>query len=250
MYPSYSEEILVLRRLLKHSTFRLVTVRYDSEDIVNRLEKDIKYHCNDRIFVSLDAEKITLEDILGTCKELSRSVIFLKNFERILHDESWTDLTALTRFKSIRDGLNVSVDIFVEQRNALFIFVRASSDGRFIRSLIREMPDLWSLRTLELNLQEMLSINEEGNGLYFSNSTEISTFSKAKTFLTNGRIDLCFNLLRGNRHLENDLVSLSARYTMLERDFDKGRIQYKEYSIHINNVIASLNNLISNTLDR
>ena len=160
MSGNYTEEFPLLKKLLRTEAFRFIIVRYNHYSLVEQLEADLRAAYPDRPVVWDNAEKTNFKTLIDSFLELQNGFFFVKNFGLLAKDET-TSLGEITadmqteneRRQAITAGLNLRRDKLAKTNNALIILVMATPDELIVRSLRKKMPDLWSFRSLFLDLE-------------------------------------------------------------------------------------------------
>jgi tetratricopeptide (TPR) repeat protein len=160
MLDNYAEETQPLFKLLRTPAFRFVVVRFNHYSLVRRLQSDLLAQFPDRKVSTINTEKATYEEILKTYLEQEEGFFFLENFEDILKRDA-DSLGKVTpemaknnkRRSSIAAGLNMRRDKLAKSPIAIVAFVFASAGEHYARSLMEKMPDLWSFRSLLLDMK-------------------------------------------------------------------------------------------------
>jgi tetratricopeptide (TPR) repeat protein len=160
MSDNYEEETRPLFKLLRTPAFRFVIVCYNHYDSVKRLEHDLRQQFSERSFVRLDVEKITYRDLSQSFAALDGGFLWLENFQSILTESRDSlgherpEMAAENeRRRNITAGLNLRRDLWALKPVALFVFVRSGGSDMYVRSIMEKMPDLWSFRSLIVDLQ-------------------------------------------------------------------------------------------------
>jgi tetratricopeptide (TPR) repeat protein len=157
---NYAEETQPLFKLLRTPAFRFVVVRFNHYSLVRRLQSDFREQFPDRVVSTINTEKATYEEILETYLEQKEGFLFLENFEDILKRDADSQGKVTPemaknnkRRSSIAAGLNMRRDKLAKSPIAIIAFVFASAGELYARSLMEKMPDMWSFRSLLLNLK-------------------------------------------------------------------------------------------------
>ncbi len=160
MLGNYSEETAPLFKLLKTEAFRFVIVRYNHYSIVQQLEKDLKAKFPDRPSIKVDAQKTDYQTLTNAYFELKRGFMFVENFDNVLKQQLDSRGNEPPEFKSenerkrgITAGLNLRRDRFAKYPIAIFVFVPATAGELFAKTIMEKMPDLWSFRSLILDIE-------------------------------------------------------------------------------------------------
>ena len=153
---NYSDEIKPLFRLLRTEAFRFIIIQYNHHSIVKRIKDDLSGHFPDRPMYNVDGREIGYRSLVDNYYKLSRGFFLIENFEEILANPE------------IYAGLNQRRDKLALYPIALIVFISVGTQKLFAREIMKKMPDLWSYRSLILDLkidnsQFTLSGNEEYN---------------------------------------------------------------------------------------
>ncbi|MCB0837650.1 MAG: hypothetical protein KDD99_13355, partial [Bacteroidetes bacterium] len=142
---NYQEEITFLYRLLRTETFRFIIVRYNHYSLLQALKQDVKKKFPDRSVKEIDATKITYRELIDTYIELGSGFFFIENFRQILKDPE------------LYAGLNQRRDKLAQYPIAIFALVEPPAERHFGREIMEKMPDLWSYRSLMMDLKKELT---------------------------------------------------------------------------------------------
>lgn len=168
MLDNYAEETWPLFKMLRTEAFRFVVVRYNHFSLVKQLEEDLKARFPERPFVKVNALKDDYRAIMDAYSSLPNGFLFIENFEDVLKEERDTLNTETPEFaeknarrKGITAGLNLRRDKLAKQPVAIFVFVPASTGELYARTIMEKMPDLWSFRSLILDLEKDTAAQKE-----------------------------------------------------------------------------------------
>jgi tetratricopeptide (TPR) repeat protein len=161
MLDNYTEETQPLFKLLRTPAFRFVVVRFNHYSLVKQLQSDLRAQFADRKVSIINTEKATYQEILKTYLDQEEGFLFLENFEDILKRDADSQGKVSPemaknnqRRSSIAAGLNMRRDKLAKYPIAIVAFVFASAGELYARSLMEKMPDLWSFRSLLLDLKQ------------------------------------------------------------------------------------------------
>ena len=135
------EETKPLLRLLRTEAFRFIIVRYNHYSLVTRLKEDLLQHFPERPQNTIDARKVDYRLLVNSYYKAKKGFFFVENFEEILNNPE------------IYSGLNQRRDKLALFPIALVVFISSSTDELFARKIMEKMPDLWSFRSLLLDLK-------------------------------------------------------------------------------------------------
>ena len=160
MLDNYASEFQLLKKLLRRPAFRFVIVRYNHFSLINRLREDIATYYPDRSIQTIDAEKADFHELMEAYYELDAGILLVHNFQDLItesRDSQGQETPAMAqeneRRRGITAGLNLRRDKLAKFPNALIILISASDDEQYARKLMEKMPDLWSFRSLFLDLE-------------------------------------------------------------------------------------------------
>ncbi len=168
MSDNYTEETSPLFKLLRTEAFRFVIVRYNHFSFVQQLENDLQHIFPDRPLIKIDAENADYQSIIKAYFSINRGFFFLLNFADVLK-EQFDSLNKETpqlkveneRRRGITAGLNLRRDKLAQNPVALFVFVPASTGELYAKHIMEKMPDLWSFRSIILDLERAGSIESD-----------------------------------------------------------------------------------------
>ena len=165
MSDNYQEEIPLLRKLLRTESFRFVIITYNHYSLVTRLKKEMTTLFPNRKTATVYAEKIDFSQLFQTYKKLQNGILFVDNFEDIIKlrtnslDEETPELAIdNARRRGITAGLNLRRDKISKYPIALIVFISSATKELYTRTLMERMPDLWSFRSLVLELEKEVEV--------------------------------------------------------------------------------------------
>ena len=138
---NYIEETKPLFRLLRTEAFRFIIIRYNHYSLVNQLKKDLLQHFPERPQNTVDARHTDYRSLVDSYYKAEKGFFFIENFDEILANPE------------IYSGLNQRRDKLALFPIALFVFISSSTEELFARQIMEKMPDLWSFRSLMLDLK-------------------------------------------------------------------------------------------------
>ena len=161
MSDNYHEETKPLFKLLRTEGFRFVIVRFNHYSLLRQLEVDLRTRFPDRPLLKIDARTADYRSIADAYFSMQRGFFFLENFDDVLKEErdslnrETPEMAANNeRRRQITAGLNLRRDKLAKRPIALFAFVRATHDELYAKTIMEKMPDLWSFRSLMLDLEK------------------------------------------------------------------------------------------------
>ncbi|HMX38891.1 MAG TPA: tetratricopeptide repeat protein, partial [Saprospiraceae bacterium] len=161
MSDNYAEETRPLFKMLRTEAFRFVIVRYNHFSLVRQLEKDLQSRFPDRPFLKIDAQQADYHSLTQAYFSIPRGFLWVENFGDILKErrdtqgrESEQDADENERRRGITAGLNLRRDKLAKSPIALFVLIPAATDELYARIIMEKMPDLWSFRSMILDLEQ------------------------------------------------------------------------------------------------
>lgn len=158
MLDNYIEETKPLFKMLKTEAFRFVVVRYNHYNVVRQIQKELQAQFPDRPSTMLKTYEVDYRKIMDEYYALGRGFLFLESFDDILGDEPNPNNTPTIvqnneRKRGITAGLNLRRDKLAQYPIALIVFIPATADKLYARIIMEKMPDLWSFRSLVLDIE-------------------------------------------------------------------------------------------------
>ena len=138
---NYIEETKPLFRLLRTEAFRFIIIRYNHYSLVKQLKKDLLQHFPERLQNTVDARQTDYRSLVDNYYKSAKGFFFIENFDEILSNSE------------IYSGLNQRRDKLALFPIALIVFLPVSTEELFARKIMEKMPDLWSFRSLMLDLK-------------------------------------------------------------------------------------------------
>jgi hypothetical protein len=138
---NYMEETMPLFRLLQTEAFRFIIVRYNHYSLVNKMKDELLKRFPDRPQNTIDGSKTDYRSLVDSYYKAARGFFFIENFKEILASPE------------IYSGLNQRRDKLATYPIALIVFISSSTDELFARQIMENMPDLWSFRSLLMDLK-------------------------------------------------------------------------------------------------
>ncbi|HOY94968.1 MAG TPA: hypothetical protein PK509_04475 [Catalimonadaceae bacterium] len=152
------QEIVPLFKMLRTPAFRFVLVLHNHDRLVEELIKKITASFPDRPQARLSVDKTDFQTFAKTYEELGSGFLFLEHFEEVVKNgtEGIFSDRRKERIKDLTIGLNLKRDRLAKNPVALisFLSISANEDVQPIRILMQKLPDLWSFRSLILNLEK------------------------------------------------------------------------------------------------
>ncbi|MDI9356920.1 MAG: hypothetical protein QM536_07870, partial [Chitinophagaceae bacterium] len=159
MLDNYTVETAPLFKMLGFETFRFIIVRYNHYSLVSKIQSDLQQLFPQRPTKKLDAQKIDYQSLTKTYYALEKGFLFLENFEILLkkkldsQNRETPEIALENKRKTdILAGLNLRRDTLAKYPIALMVFVSSSADELYARTIMEQMPDMWSFRSMILDL--------------------------------------------------------------------------------------------------
>ena len=160
MSDNYAEETSPLFKSLRKEDFRFFIVFFEHYSLAERLEAEVRLRHADRPATAIDCRVATYEQILSHYLEQQSGFIFLHHFQDVIqlqHDSEGRETSDMRpendRRRGITVGLNLRRDRLATFPIALFLMVGPYPTEYKARPLMEKMPDLWSFRSLILDLK-------------------------------------------------------------------------------------------------
>ena len=164
---NYDEEVAPLFKLLRTPAFRFIVVSFNHYDLLKQLESDLRQNFPDQPFQKIDVSAADYRQISDAYQALGRGFLWLENFDDALEEERdshGVEYYAMAadneRRRGITAGLNLRRDKLAQSPIALFVFIPAASHERLGRLMMDKMPDLWSFRSLIIDLRKHIEKRE------------------------------------------------------------------------------------------
>lgn len=138
---NYAEETKPLFRLLRTEAFRFIIIRYNHYSLINQLKEDLLRLFPGRSGFTVDGRDTNYRSLVDSFYKAARGFFFIENFDEVLAKPE------------IYSGLNQRRDKLAQYPIALIVFIYTSTDELFARHIMEKMPDLWSFRSLLLDLK-------------------------------------------------------------------------------------------------
>lgn len=165
---NYADETYALHKLLAHESFRFIIVFHNHYSFVSRLIEDISTRYSNRELKQINCRTADYESILADYEAQEGGFFILNNFEDVLQlekdsqgNESHLMAEANERRKGIAIGLNLRRDRLAKRKIALILMIGPFGLKQRAIPLMEFMPDLWSFRSLILDLHREATPNEE-----------------------------------------------------------------------------------------
>ncbi len=149
MLDNYAEETRPLFKLLRTEAFRFVLVHFNHYSLIHQLKEDLRQHFPDRAFFETDAKEVSYRGMVDSYYDLGKGIFLINNFEGVLTDpQKYT-------------GLNLRRDKLAKYPIAMICFISPGAQALSARDIMEKMPDLWSFRSLMIDLKTDVSVIEQ-----------------------------------------------------------------------------------------
>ncbi len=146
-------------KLLRTEAFRFVVVRVNHGDLARRLADNLAARFPARPVLHYDAQSLNFAEFLAAYEAQGSGFVWLENFGELLRVErdsqgQATEEMALhnAQRSDFLAGLNLRRDRLARYPIALLVLLWATSDELYLRPLMEQLPDLWSFRSLVVDL--------------------------------------------------------------------------------------------------
>jgi tetratricopeptide (TPR) repeat protein len=146
---NYQEESKLLFRLVRTKGFRFIIVKYNHYSLVEKLKEDLKARFPNRNSTEIDATKTDYRNLVDSYYELESGFFFIENFDKLLDNTE------------IYPALNQRRDKLAKYPIAMIAFISPSAPKLYAREIMEKMPDLWSFRSLMLELEKDIQTQEK-----------------------------------------------------------------------------------------
>ena len=155
---NYAEETFPLFGFLQSEAFQFVIVRYNHYSLIQQLKKDLQARFPERPLVVVDAQSLSYRELMDTYYAMGSGFFFIENFGKLLEKPA------------LYAGLNQRRDKLAQYPISLFALIEPPTDAHFARQIMEKIPDLWSFRSLVMDLKTSLAFPLRG----FADSTQLS----------------------------------------------------------------------------
>jgi tetratricopeptide (TPR) repeat protein len=156
---NYAEETAPLLKLLRTKAFRFVVVRYNHRSLVNQLAEDLAARWPDWPNQWYNAEERNFAQFMAQYEAQGTRLVWIDNFEDLFiteRDPRGQETEEMAQRNAARRdflaGLNLRRDRLARYPIALLVLLRARPDPLYLRPLMEQLPDLWSFRSLVVDL--------------------------------------------------------------------------------------------------
>ncbi|GEM_PF-1981237 len=136
--PGISEELELLRRILREELFRFVLVEYNHTDAIKQAEQFVRKAYPRRSILELRIQDNHFRNFSKQLKDFKRGIVFIPDFDAFFK----------TGYEDFAIAFNQRRDWMALQPLALVCFVPAGG----LPKVMEGMPDFWSRRDAELSL--------------------------------------------------------------------------------------------------
>ena len=179
MWDNYIEETKPLFKILKTEAFQFVIVRYNHIKFVRQLQNDLIEKFPDRLSKTLNCREFTYQKLMEEYFSLEKGFLFLEDFGSLLQTDEQNSLEKY-RKKEILGILNRRRDKLAQYPIALIVFVPATIGMMYSRKMIENMPDMWSFRSLILDIKGDVEILRTMTNIVEPSAEEKADLKKIK----------------------------------------------------------------------
>ena len=134
--PLHSDQLNLLARALRQKSFHFIIIGYDHPDIFPEISAWLREHLPDRPIRELPVSDKTFQEIQNILIQAYHDIVLIPDFDWFFKQEN----------ENISITFNQHRDFFARREITLVCFIQK----KLFKELPRKMPDLWSLRSLEL----------------------------------------------------------------------------------------------------
>jgi len=135
----HSDQLNLLVRALRQKSFHFIIIGYDHPDIFPEISAWLHEHLPDRPIRELPVSDKTFQEIQNILIQAYHDIVLIPDFDWFFKPEN----------ASISVAFNQHRDFFARRKMTLLCFIQSLN----FRLLPLKMPDLWSLRSLELEFK-------------------------------------------------------------------------------------------------
>jgi tetratricopeptide (TPR) repeat protein len=159
LLSNYAEETAPLFKLLRTKAFRFVVVRYNHRSLVNQLAEDLAARWPDWPSQWYNAEGRDFAQFMAQYEAQGTGLMWINNFKDLFivertprgrETEEMAQRNAARR--DFLAGLNLRRDRLARSPIALLVLLWATPDPLYLRPFMEQLPDLWSFRSLVVDL--------------------------------------------------------------------------------------------------
>lgn len=150
---NYTTETAFLFRMLRTEAFWFVIVRYNHYSILQDLKKDLRAKYPDRPSAEINAQNTTYRELVDAYYALEKGFFFIENFREVLKNPE------------LYAGLNQRRDKLAKYPIAIIAFIEPPSEAHFGKEIMEKMPDLWSFRSLLMDLRREVVEGDQFKGI-------------------------------------------------------------------------------------
>jgi len=139
MKNNFDEQAPLLKKHLQAEHFRFVIVQYNHYSLIKQLKDYVLQHYPNRKTATVKVADTDYRQLLDTLYQYEKGIVFMDDFRYIFDNEP------------LCTGLNQRRDKLASLSIAIIIFLPA--EKKYVIDCTRKLPDLWSFRSLMLNLE-------------------------------------------------------------------------------------------------
>lgn len=194
--PLNTDQLNLLARALRQKSFHFIIIGYDHPDIFPEISAWLHEHLPDRPIRELPVSDKTFQEIQNILIQADHDIVLIPDFDWFFKPEN----------ASVSVAFNQHRDFFARRKMTLLCFIQSLN----FRLLPLKMPDLWSLRSLELEFKGTIQISTHN----FSNINDaekalLSIFAVLPAEPI--ALDVLDDLLPGSEHIDTALTALVAK---------------------------------------
>jgi hypothetical protein len=133
----FTEELDLLTMALQRDSFHFVIIGYNHPDIYTHVRNWLRLHLPERPIQELTVSGKNYREIIGELDHAGQNIVMIADFDWLLSPEN----------EPVAVALNQRRDYFARRELNLLCFIPSNK----FRLLPVKIPDLWSLRSLELD---------------------------------------------------------------------------------------------------
>jgi|GEM_PF-1775737 len=133
----FNEELHVLAKALRQHSFHFIIIGYNHPDVYRDVSEWLRVHLTGRAIQELTVSGKSYREITGELEHAGQNIVMIPDFDWLFNPEN----------EPVCVALNQRRDYLARRELNLLCFIQASK----FKLLPVKIPDLWSLRSLELD---------------------------------------------------------------------------------------------------
>jgi len=133
----FTEELDLLAKALRQHSFHFIIIGYNHPDVYRDVSEWLRVHLPGRAIQELTVSGKSYREITGELEDAGQNIVMIPDFDWLFNPEN----------EPVCVALNQRRDYLVRRELNLLCFIQASK----FKLLPVKIPDLWSLRSLELD---------------------------------------------------------------------------------------------------